>query len=125
MNNIKKNIFSWKSIIGLAISFVCIGILYYQINIIQDGDITLDKIFSKIKKINILYFSCSIFCLYITNYVRAIRWKYIFPKNNLIKISYLYKSEIIGFWGNSVLPLRLGELLKIKYAKKKKENQKI
>tara|TARA_B100001115_G_C15832340_1_gene415597 strand:+ start:911 stop:1654 length:744 start_codon:yes stop_codon:yes gene_type:complete len=40
----------------------------------------------------------------------------IFNSNDIL-IYDLYRSEVLGFWGNSLFPLKLGELMKIHYAK--------
>ena len=44
--------------------------------------------------------------------LRAIRWKWLFKVRELPSISSLYKAELIGYFGNNILPLRLGELLR-------------
>ena len=45
-------------------------------------------------------------------YVRAVRWQYIIKPLDKVPVYPLYKSVMIGYFGNNILPLRLGELLR-------------
>ncbi len=45
-------------------------------------------------------------------YIRAVRWRFLIIPGQDIKVYTLFKSCMIGYFGNSVLPFRLGELLR-------------
>jgi len=45
-------------------------------------------------------------------YIRAWRWQVILKPTETYKVSTLYESAMIGYFGNSVLPFRMGELLR-------------
>ena len=112
MNNNNENIIhsflSIKSIIGLSFSFICLYFLYNNFNWI---------LFVKhIRNTNYLYLSISILCIFLSLVVRAFRWRLFFYDK--VSLFYLYKSETLGYWGNSLFPMRIGELIKIHYAKK-------
>jgi len=113
MNNnnmsIWSNILSPKSILGIVISFICLYFVY--INFDSNG------VLNRIIKINFIYLSLAILCLFLSLFIRAFRWKLIFYDDDIKKYD-LYRAEVLGFWGNSVLPLKMGELIKIHYAKK-------
>tara|TARA_B100002051_G_scaffold262867_2_gene285928 strand:- start:2031 stop:2858 length:828 start_codon:yes stop_codon:yes gene_type:complete len=66
--------------------------------------------------VNYFYLLLSILCLTGSIILRAFRWKKIFSCSS-IKVADLYRAEIIGFWGNSLFPLRLGEVIRIHYVK--------
>ena len=44
-------------------------------------------------------------------WARAIRWRYLFPRN--VHPTHLFNAVMIGYMGNNVLPLRAGELLRV------------
>ena len=105
--SIGKVFFSYKSIIGILISILCIGFVYRSFNWVL--------FLNHLLNVNYIYLTISIFCLFVSLLMRAYRWKLFF--NDDISVSHLYKSETLGFWGNSIFPLRLGELIKIHYSK--------
>lgn len=52
--------------------------------------------------------------IYFTSYaVRAIRWKYFFPKENQISLNSSLGSFFIGNFGNNIFPARLGDVWRI------------
>ena len=61
---------------------------------------------------NYLILLLAAFLLWSSVWLRGVRWKFLFPEKNSPSISSLYKAEMIGYFGNNVLPLRLGELLR-------------
>ena len=99
---------SIKNLIGVAVSVFCLYIISDSFNWIS--------FFNELSKVNVFYLLLSIICLFFSLIVRALRWKSIFHTNK-IKLTHLYKAEIVGFWGNSIFPLRMGELIKIHYSK--------
>ena len=100
--------FSYKNLIGICISILCLYLVYDSFN--WAGFI------KEIIGLNYFYLLASILCLVGSIVLRAFRWKMIFNLDD-IKVMDLYKAEIIGFWGNSLLPLRLGEIIRIHYVK--------
>lgn len=107
-NTLNKQFLSLKSIFGFLISFVCLYFVY------MNFDLTV--FINQIKALNYTYLLLSLFTIFLSLIVRAVRWKKIFNSNDISTYD-LYKSELLGFWGNSVLPLKMGELMKIHYAK--------
>ena len=107
-NSILSQFLSIKSIAGLFISFICLYFVYINFD--------SDNFINEILNLNYSYLFLSFFTLFLTLIIRAIRWKQIFNSED-IKIYDLYRSEVLGFWGNSVFPLKIGELIKIHYAK--------
>lgn len=102
------SLFSYKSILGCLVSVVCLFYLYQSFDFIM--------FLKQLQKINFIYLFISILCLIISVLLRSLRWKKIFDSDN-VKVMDLYKAEIIGFWGNSIFPLRIGEIIRIHYAK--------
>ena len=50
--------------------------------------------------------------LLISVYFRAVRWKILFNPQYNIDTKSLFDIQLIGYFGNNILPLRLGELLR-------------
>ena len=107
-NKLSSYFFSYKNLIGLLISVTCLYFVYQSfdwVNFIRE-----------LININYFYLLLSILCLTGSIILRAFRWKKIFSCSG-IKVQDLYRAEIIGFWGNSLFPLRLGEVIRIHYVK--------
>ena len=97
-----------KSILGFLISFICLYFVY--INFDKGG------VLSKVVNLNYFYLSLSVICISVSLFIRALRWSFFFDDSGIKKYD-LYRAEVMGFWGNSILPLKIGELIKIHYAK--------
>ena len=65
-----------------------------------------------IHQVDLLYLVLATLFLWGSVWLRGLRWKWLFKQNDSPKISLLYRAELIGYFGNNVLPLRLGELLR-------------
>lgn len=107
-NSLNNQFLSIKSILGFIVSFICLYFVYLNF----DFFIFLDQL----KSLNYTYLLLSLFTIFLSLIVRAVRWKNIFNSNDISTYD-LYRAELLGFWGNSVLPLKMGELMKIHYAK--------
>ena len=107
-NQISSYFLSFKNFIGIIISIICIYFVLESFNWIE--------FIKQLAKLNYFHLFFSILCLMISIILRAVRWRKIFGSND-VKIPDLYKAEVIGFWGNSLFPLRLGEIIRIHYAK--------
>ena len=57
-------------------------------------------------------FMLSVILLIISVVIRSKRWQYILKPVEHIPLHPLFASTMIGYFGNNVLPLRLGELLR-------------
>ena len=107
-NKFSEHFFSYKNFIGLSISVVCLYLVYQSFS--------WTEFIKELAKLDYFYLFISILCLIGSIILRAFRWKKIFDLDD-IKVINLYKAEVIGFWGNSLFPLRLGEIIRIHYAK--------
>ena len=107
-NKFSEHFFSYKNFIGLSISVVCLYFVYQSFS--------WTEFIKELAKLDYFYLFISILCLIGSIVLRAFRWKKIFDLDD-IKVINLYKAEVIGFWGNSLFPLRLGEIIRIHYAK--------
>ena len=65
-----------------------------------------------IQQIEILYLILASIFLWLSVWLRGLRWKWLFKDSSSPSISSLYRAELIGYFGNNVLPLRLGEVLR-------------
>ena len=72
---------------------------------------------NSLKNANYVYIISAVSFLIFIIFLRSFRWSFLFIKG--IDINDLYKSQLIGYMGNNVFPLRLGELLKAYYLEKK------
>ena len=66
----------------------------------------------ELKNIDYIYLIFATIFLWSSVWLRAVRWKLLFHKKDSPSIASLYEAEMIGYFGNNVLPLRLGELLR-------------
>ncbi|MCK5519662.1 MAG: flippase-like domain-containing protein [Candidatus Marinimicrobia bacterium] len=77
-----------------------------------------DTVGAQIHSINLAWYTLTLLLMILSIYVRAFRWQFIIKPIGKAKVYPLYKSVMIGYFGNNVLPLRLGELLRAYVASK-------
>ncbi len=70
------------------------------------------SLLSQIKNIKSSFLILSILLLIFSCYIRSLRWKYILSYNSSTSIHPLFGSVMVGYFGNNVLPFRLGEVLR-------------
>ena len=92
-----------KAVVGVVISMTGI---FWAFN-----DFHFLDFVESIQKVNIIYLVLATFFLWVTVWLRGLRWKWLFKENDSPTIASLYRAELIGYFGNNILPLRLGELL--------------
>ena len=107
---IYKNIFNYKFIFGLFISLFFSYISFNQFN--------FENLLKLINEIKYLYIFIAVTLLIISVYIRALRWNLLFDKK-IVSSKFLFDAELIGYFGNNILPLRLGELLRSSFVSKK------
>ena len=93
-----------KSIAGIVIS---IGGIYWAFRDFKFSDFK-----ASIQEVEIIYLVIATLLLWGSVWLRALRWKWLFKKADSPSVPSLYRAELIGYFGNNVLPLRLGELLR-------------
>ena len=75
-------------------------------------DLDIQEIWISLKSVNLpLLASATILMLY-SVWVRAQRWRLIVMPFKEVKTSVLFGSAMIGYFGNAILPLRMGEILR-------------
>ena len=93
-----------KVITGIVISLVGIYWAFKDFNFIDFKQ--------SIKQIDSVYFLFATIFLWGSVWLRGLRWKWLFKESSSPSVSSLFRAELIGYFGNNVLPLRLGELLR-------------
>ena len=93
-----------KVIIGVVISLAGI---YWAF---KDFDFFDFK--QSIQQIELAYLLLATLFLWGSVWLRGLRWKWLFKESASPSVASLYRAELIGYFGNNVLPLRLGELLR-------------
>ena len=109
MNFIKKinYFFSLRNLLGLLISGLCI---YWSFKNF-DSNIFINQI----KSIDLYLFMLASLLLILTVLIRSFRWLLFFnnEESEKLKIYDLFKNQMIGYFGNNIFPLRLGDLLRV------------
>jgi len=97
-----KNILKPKFLIGVL--FSVIG-LYFSFK-----DFNIDSFIKIINETRVFYVILASLLLVFSVWLRAIRWHYLLLKEKEIPYKTLFDIEMLGYFGNNILPLRLGEL---------------
>ena len=97
-----KNILKPKFFIGFIFSFIGLYVAFKDFNFIS--------FIASIKKTNLFYVILASALLIVSVWFRAIRWHCLLSKEKKIGYKSLFEIEMLGFFGNNILPLRLGEL---------------
>ncbi len=74
--------------------------------------VEFDELLMAMSQVNGWYILASMVLMVLSVVLRAIRWQYILEPLQKISFHPLFGSTMIGYFGNSVLPFRLGELLR-------------
>jgi|TARA_B100001971_G_scaffold53811_1_gene48893 uncharacterized protein (TIRG00374 family) len=93
-----------KFILSLAIS--ALG-LYYAF-----GQVNFDELWFHLKSVNIYWMSLATLLLVFSVAIRAERWQMLLEPIENIRFHPLFGATMVGYFGNAVLPFRLGELLR-------------
>ncbi len=103
-NRIINTVFNPKSIAGIVIS---VGGIYWAFR-----DFKFHEFSNSIQEVNYIYLLFATLFLWASVWLRALRWSWLFKVDALPTTTSLYRAELIGYFGNNILPLRLGELMR-------------
>ena len=92
-----------KILLGLAVSA---GLLVYCF-----WDVDLGVIAARLRETLWTFLAISIGLNFASTWARAWRWAYLFPPGP--RPSHLFRSLLIGYMGNNLLPLRAGEVVRV------------
>lgn len=91
-----------KALIGVGVSAGLLAYLLSTVDLVQVG--------AHLAKTNWGYLTLSVCFALFAVWVRAWRWRYLFPPG--AHPSHLFSAVMIGYMANNVLPLRAGELVR-------------
>lgn len=74
--------------------------------------VDLPSVLEGILRVNVPIILVTIVIMILSVYIRAWRWQTILNPTEHYSVQKLYESAMIGYFGNSVLPFRMGELLR-------------
>lgn len=98
---------SWRRLaqilLGLAVSA---GLLVYSF-----WDVDLGDIAARLRGTLWTFLALSVAVNFASMWARAWRWSYLFPPGP--RPSHLFRSLLIGYMGNNLLPLRAGEVVRV------------
>ena len=103
-NRIINTVLNPKTIAGIVIS---VGGIYWAF-----WDFKFHEFANSIQEVNYLYLLLATLLLWVSVWFRALRWRLLFKVDSLPTTASLYRAELMGYFGNNVLPLRLGELMR-------------
>jgi len=99
-----------KTIIGLLISASFMVVFFYTSG--------FQEVMNSLLSAKLIYLIPAIFLYFISLYIRTLRWQYILKTIINVKTGVLFKSIVIGYSTNNILPIRLGELIRLYYVSK-------
>ncbi len=103
--SLKNNRFlNYKTIFSILISILGLWLGFRNFNFKEFAEAFMS--------INLWYFFAAMIVVNFTVYLRAWRWKYLVWPIKRVKIWELFKVEMIGYFGNNVFPLKMGEVLR-------------
>lgn len=102
-----------KSAIGISISIVLIWLVFKGTN--------WSEFIKVIQNINYFILIVAMALLVSSVWIRAIRWRILISKVGNVGTKDLYKVTMVGYMGNNILPLKMGELLRA-YVISRKQN---
>ena len=112
-----KNKLLFNCLISLLVVFICLFIFINN----SKGDINISN-FSKDIYNGWSYVILASCLLIISVYIRALRWRYLFQSNISAKVQDLFSAQLIGYFVNNILPIRIGDFSKSYIISKKTES---
>ncbi|MFQ6606975.1 MAG: lysylphosphatidylglycerol synthase transmembrane domain-containing protein [Fidelibacterota bacterium] len=93
-----------KVIIGLIFSLGGLYLAFKDINLIALGNVFSNA--------SVGWIILAVVLMILSVWIRAVRWQALMDPIKKVPIKELYSATMIGYFGNSVLPMRLGEILR-------------
>ena len=93
-----------KYFLGVLISVIGLYYAFRQVNFWE--------LWINIKNVNIILIILAVFILVLSNVIRAWRWQILVKPIKDVSFDPAFSSIMIGYFGNSVLPFRMGEFLR-------------
>ena len=104
IEKLKSHFLNWKFLIGLFISF------YFCYIVFKDFDFI--NFYNTILNLNYIYIIFAFIILIFSVFLRSLRWQLLLKDEKNIPVKSLFELELIGYFGNNILPLRFGEVLR-------------
>lgn len=102
-----------KFIVGIVLSVVGLYVAFHQID--------LEELGGALAQADWFWISVALLLMVFSVWVRALRWQILLLPITRIHVSSAFSSTMVGYFGNSVMPLRLGEFMRA-YAIRDKES---
>lgn len=109
----KRNTKRWLIWLGLAISAVFLFLAFREID--------YRDLWQTLKQIRLLWLLPGLMIYFVGVLMRTWRWQYLLKPLKKIRISTLFPIINIGYMGNNVFPLRMGEVLRAVVLKRKED----
>jgi glycosyltransferase 2 family protein len=100
-----------QTVIGIAVSAL---LLFLAARNIQAGEIV-----PLLARANYFFLLLAGAAALLAIWLRAWRWRYLIPNSQSMRIANLFSATMIGFMGNNLLPLRIGDLARAYIAARK------
>lgn len=94
----------FKFITGIAISLAGLWYAFRKVN--------FNELIDHLSQTNFSYILLAMAIMVLSVALRAYRWQLLLQPIQVIRFGLLFSSTMIGYFGNGVLPFRLGELLR-------------
>lgn len=93
-----------KVLVGLSFTLGGLYIAFRKIDLLALGDV--------LSRAHGVWILLAAALLVLSVWIRAMRWQILMGPIKWLKVAPLFSTTMIGYFGNSVLPLRMGELLR-------------
>jgi uncharacterized protein (TIRG00374 family) len=102
-----------QTLIGIAVSALLL--------FLAARNVRLGEILPLLRQANFFYLALAGLCAVVAVWLRAWRWRYLIPDSARMRTANLFSATMIGFMGNNLLPLRIGDLARAYLAAKKEK----
>jgi len=109
----KRNTKRWLIWLGLVISAIFLYLAFREIN--------YTELWQTLKTARIIWLVPGLVIYFIGVLVRTWRWQYLLKPLGKVNIKTLFPIINIGYMGNNVFPLRMGEVLRAVVIKRRKD----
>jgi uncharacterized protein (TIRG00374 family) len=97
-----------RLLLGLLISGFCVYLVFLKFQE-ENG---IDKMLQALQTADYRWLAPAVLFMFLSLWLRALRWRYFMEPIKKVSTAKLFSAMMIGYMGNNVFPLRLGEFLR-------------
>ncbi len=102
---------SKKFLLGFSVSLVFLLLFLFRVDV--------DEVTTALKEAHYLWLIPAVLIYFVSMFARTVRWRYLLSPLRMMTHRRLWPVMIVGYTANNLLPVRLGELVRVQYLRER------